>query len=375
MQFVRVDERIWGRKMNLDKILSDEYYTFLGENNNVAFYSLSIGLEEYFKTYRRVAIVLSRYDRNNKNSINSKTKERARYVKSYLNIAIHIQHFFEIETKRLLENQNILFAVDDKGDPIILNKLINNMDLTEEDTKSLKSVEFSEAIKRLKRLVEKGIITDETAKLFTDNYKLMNALNAVRNTILHRGKRIMLYCELDEFFSQAVLPLIKEVLNCQYYKWYLEEFKRNGIYDSICNIVIEGKNSTVDYSQIAYEKEIARSKLTLKKIPINIGKEDEEYIQKIVARRLKPYVEEKYVYDNKCPCCQNRIMFHGREIIDYDIEELGDEMSSLGNFQTIQIPEYAEYYECGLCGFFCTDFFEGVEVHNQSVKDFFMKEY
>ena len=37
--------------MNIDKILSDEYYTFLENNHNVAFYSLSIGLEEYFETY------------------------------------------------------------------------------------------------------------------------------------------------------------------------------------------------------------------------------------------------------------------------------------------------------------------------------------
>ena len=34
--------------MNLDNILNDDYHTFLEDNHNVAFYSLSIGLEELF---------------------------------------------------------------------------------------------------------------------------------------------------------------------------------------------------------------------------------------------------------------------------------------------------------------------------------------
>ena len=105
--------------MNIDKILSDEYYTFLENNHNVAFYSLSIGLEEYFETYHQVCVYLSEYERDDKEKINYKAEKNGiGYIKSYLNIAIHIQHFFELETKRLLEKEHVLFAVDDKGDPI-----------------------------------------------------------------------------------------------------------------------------------------------------------------------------------------------------------------------------------------------------------------
>ena len=56
--------------MNIDKILSDEYYTFLEDNHNVAFYSLAIGLEEYFETYHQVCVYLSKYERDNKEKIN-----------------------------------------------------------------------------------------------------------------------------------------------------------------------------------------------------------------------------------------------------------------------------------------------------------------
>ena len=106
-----------------------------------------------------------------------------------------------------------------------MNKLLKNISLNSEDTKNLKSVEFSEAIDRLKKLVENGILTDEVAILFVSNYKLLKALNNLRNTIIHRGKRIMKYCELDDFFSQYVLPFVRDVLNCHYYRWHLNQLK------------------------------------------------------------------------------------------------------------------------------------------------------
>lgn len=241
--------------MNIDKILSDEYYTFLENNHNVAFYSLSIGLEEYFETYHQVCVYLSEYERDDKEKINYKAEKNGiGYIKSYLNIAIHIQHFFELETKRLLEKEHVLFAVDDKGDPIILNKLLKNISLNSEDTKNLKSVEFSEAIDRLKKLVENGILTDEVAILFVSNYKLLKALNNLRNTIIHRGKRIMKYCELDDFFSQYVLPFVRDVINCHYYRWHLNQLKSKGVYDSICKIIDEGKKATISYSNNSISK-------------------------------------------------------------------------------------------------------------------------
>ena len=343
--------------MNIDKILSDEYYIFLEDNHNVAFYSLSIGLEEYFETYHRVCLYLSHFERDDKERINYKVHENSTsYIKNYLNIAIHIQHFFELETKRLLENEHALFAVDDKGDPIILNKLLKNIQLNSEDTKSLKSVEFSEAIDRLKKLVEKGILTDAVAILFVSTYKLLKALNSLRNTIIHRGKRIMQYCELDEFFSQYVLPFVKDVLNCRYYRWHLNQLKSKGVYDSICNIIEEGKKATISYSKIAFEKELARCNLIVDKNNIQKGKEKDENIKRIISRRLNPYSNEQYIKEAKCPCCDNKTMFHGRDIIGFDTDELGGETSTVGGFQVVHVPIYAEYTECGLCGFCYNDF-------------------
>lgn len=51
-------------------------------------------------------------------------------------------------------------------------------------------------------------------------------------------------------------------------------------------------------------------------------------------------------------------MFHGREMIGYDIDELGDEMSNVGGFQILRIPKYAYYKTCGLCDFSYTNFID-----------------
>ncbi len=295
---------------------------------------------------------------NNRNYINSDTKGVVAYIRCYLNIAIHIQHFFELETKRILENEHLLYAVDDKGDPIILSKLINNEALDATLLAKLKSVEFSEAISRLKKLVDNGVINDSVATIFVRNYKLLTALNQLRNTIIHRGKRIMKYCDLDDFFATNLLPVIKEVIECDYYKSILFDFKEYGYYDAICEIIKEGQKSTPDYSKIAYAKELARCKKNLFFRNVEKGKEDEEYVKKIAAKRTKFMFEETYLEGAKCPCCDNMSMFEGREMIGYDIDELGDEMSPVGHFRIIHIPRYVMYKECGLCGFAYTDFLD-----------------
>ena len=344
--------------MNLDNILNDDYYMFLDEQNDVAFYSLTIGLEEYFSTYHKMYLHLSKDDRNDKERINKKCEAVPEYAKNYLNVAIHVQHFFELETKRILEKENPLYALEDKGDPLILHKLINNIPLDADDIKNLKSSEFSEAIIRLKKLVEKGIITDDVALIFVDNIKVLKALNQLRNTIIHRGKRIMLYCDLDDLFSQYVLPVIKMVLECAYYKKYSYMYEKLGYYDAISNIIAEGTKPHIEYHKIAYAKEVARCTQNMSVRKIEKGCEDKEYISQVVERHMEPCLEERHEEKEKCPCCENNSMFVGRVLVDYDYDELGDEMDPNVGFEPIKIPIYLQYHECGLCGFVYTDFLE-----------------
>ncbi len=107
----------------------------------------------------------------------------------------------------------------------------------------------------------------------------------------------MQYCELDEFFSQYILPFVKDVLNCHYYRWHLSQLKNKGVYDSICNIIGEGKKAAISYSEIAFEKELARCNLIVYKNNIQKGKEKDENIKRIISGRLNPYSDEQYIKD------------------------------------------------------------------------------
>lgn len=346
--------------MNINNIQkNDDFYFVSGDNTtkDAAYYSLLIGIEAYLKTYYTVAMNLRSYC-NEEKWINYAVQENDKYIECYLNIAIHIQHFFELEIKRILESKHILFAVDAKGDPLITHKLLHNIELQSEDTKNLKSIEFSDALNRLIKLVDNNIIVDQVARIFVTNKELLRAINFLRNTTLHRGRRLMKYCSLDMLFAQNLLPLIKEILEQPYYKLYKQFFCDYGVYEIIDKIILEGNESHPDYSHIALLKEIGRCKLELVSRPKLDESKDKEYIEKTIEKKMGYNCDDVVKTDKKCPCCHYNTIFEGRELMGYDIDELGDEMGNGAGFQIIHIPDFEEYYECAWCGFKVSSFIE-----------------
>lgn len=344
-----------GNDMNLGKILQskEDFYIFSGVNTDedAAYYSLLIGIRAYFTTYQNVALNLRRYQRGDERRINGAAQENNNYIESYINIAIHIQHFFELEIKRILEDEHILFAVDSKGDPLITHKMLHNMMLQYEDTEKLKSIEFSDALSRLKKLVENNIIDDVVAKIFVDNEQLLNVINFLRNTTLHRGRKLMKYCSLDRLFAQNLLPFINEIINQPYYEIYKQNYNKSGIYEIIDKIIFEGKKDDPDYTQIALLKEIGRCKLKLDFLPKLDETEDKDHIEKMIEKKMLYSGNDVAKIEKKCPCCQYNTIFAGRELVGVDIEELGDEMGNGAGFSVVHIPDYESYFECAWCGF------------------------
>lgn len=347
--------------MNINNIQKNDDFYFVSRDNttkDAAYYSLLIGIEAYLKTYYAVGMSLKSNCDDEEEWINQAAQENHKYIECYLNIAIHIQHFFELEIKRILESEHILYAVDAKGDPLITHKLLHDIKLQSEDTENLKSVEFSDALNRLIKLVDNNIILDQVARIFVTNKELLRGINFLRNTTLHRGRRLMKYCSLDMLFAQNLLPLIKEILEQPYYKLYKDFFCDYEVYEIIDKIILEGKESYPDYSQIALLKEIGRCKLELVSRPKLDESKDTEYIKTTIEKKMVYNCSDAIKMDKKCPCCQNNTIFEGREFIGYNIDELGDEMGNGAGFQIIHIPEFEEYHECAWCGFKVSSFIE-----------------
>lgn len=344
-----------GNGMNLGNIQqsNEDFYIISGVNSDrdAAYYSLLIGIRAYFTTYHNVAMSLRRFQRGDERWINGAAQENNDYIESYINIAIHIQHFFELEIKRILEDEHVLFAVDSKGDPLITYKLLHNMLLQHEDTEKLKSIEFSDALSRLKKLVENNFIDDEVAKIFVAHEQLLKVINFLRNTTLHRGHRFMKYCSLDRLFAQNLLPFINEIINQPYYVLYKYSYDNSGIYEIIEKIILEGKKDDFDYAQIAFLKEVGRCKLKLDSLPKWDETDDKDHIEKIIEKKMLYSGNDVAKTEKKCPCCQYNTIFEGRELVGVDIDELGDEMGNGAGFRVIHIPDYEGYFECALCGF------------------------
>ena len=343
--------------MNLDNftVKGDCFFSVDEKNaiHDTSFYSLYIGLEQYFKTYNRVWFDLRKNDRSNVNRINQTIQNNDRYIKSYVDIAIHIQHFFELEVKRILRKLHPLFP-DEIKDPILLNKLLNNIILSEEEISNVRSLEFSEAFSRLKKLVVKGIISDRVAVLFVNNEKLLTTFATMRNSIMHRGIKILNYCSLDDLFSQNLFPLLLDLLNEPEYAEYKTEYDNLGIVSSIQDIVSEGSKSPVDYSRIAHLKEIARCKYILDSKLCFSSENETDIVDTLVCKQIS--FNQATLLDDVCPCCGKKAVLAFHEVQRVDIEELGDETSIECGYQTLMVPTYLDYYQCQWCDYTCTDF-------------------
>ena len=207
-------------------------------------------------------------------------------------------------------------------------------------------------------MVDKKIIEDEVARIFVTNKDLLSAINFLRNTTLHKGRRFLKYCSLDMLFAQNLLPLIKEILEQPYYGLYKHYMSNYGVYEIIDKIIWEGNKSNPDYAQIALLKEIGRSKLELVSKPKLDENKDSEYIEKIIEKKMLYNFNDVVKTDKKCPCCKYNTIFKGHEFIGYDIGELGDEMGNGAGFQIIHIPDFEKYHECAWCGFKVSSFID-----------------
>lgn len=221
--------------------------------------------------------------------------------------------------------------------------------MTVGDTKKLKSIEFSEAIKRLKRLVDEQIITDEAAIILAQHQDELISLNTLRNTIIHRGKRILHYCELDEYFSQFILPVMIELFNCKYYEGYLWRIEESGSYECICNIVNEGKKQPVNYSKIACEKEKVRCKLKMIEKGRKTTEANNNVTNIIISQQFlsRNHSDEtgQLLENKKCPCCGNNFMFSRKMVVDFTFDDIKDEHEIPDEFEAELVPVFSEYVE------------------------------
>lgn len=363
-------------KINADKFMDDNnddnIFKIEDKKENIydaSFYSLKIALKAYYATYHSVKDSLDNIDCTEKISIDARVikavnntneeleEDCSEYIENYMNIAIHLQHFFELEIKKLLENTQKMLSLNIKNDPILLYKILaNGTELNETDYSKCKTVEFMEALTRLKKLNKEGIITDELANLFCDNECELRLINNMRNMALHKGIKIIKYCALDELMTQNILPIIRDILAIKRYEYYKEMFNSIDGINVIEQLIQAGKRNPIDYGEIALFKEFGRTS-GLKRLTDHKYHDKQELIYDEIEKYYKIFsgtpIENAKV---KCPCCKNNSLINIFDVVDSYYE---DEMPTLVHGYT--------RIKCVACNFSINRFIKTNEYSNLKI--------
>lgn len=367
--------------MDLIKKYSAEDKCMYYSNNhndlkNIGFLSLKIALENYFYSYYSIKRELVDYYEygvsiNNFDSV----KYTDKYYECCFESIVHFQHFFELIIKDMLEKENPLLAVRANQNHIIFHKLLKGEDICDSDMDSLYSIEFSEALERITKLLSSNRI-DNRFKFIKDYNNVLKALNIFRNRTWHRGMFSLKYDSFDEFVGKHILPLVIEIINLEEYSYYEDIWKYSENYigvDIINEIVIESKSSTVDHTKIALLKELGRAAY-IKKDKIVKMRSDEE-IKNIISHMLGDeginIIKSALGSDSEmrvmtCPSCGKDSL-----IVTFGVGEDIDELCGSGGYQMInRYYEYEDTVECINCTFELNKYVGNLNDYGISFKNF-----
>lgn len=349
--------------MNLIKKYSEEDKCMYYSNNhndlkNIGFLSLKIALENYFYTYYSIKGELVDYYENGVVSIKNfdKIKYTDKYYECCFESIVHFQHFFELIIKDILEKENPLLAVRANQNHIIFHKLLKGEDICDSDMDNLYSIEFSEALERITKLLSNNRI-DNRFKFIKDYNNVLKALNTFRNRTWHRGMFSLKYDSFDEFVGRYILPLVIEIISLEEYLDYEYMWKYSENYigvDIIDEIVREWKNSAINYTKLAFLKELGRSAYIKKDkiLKMRSNKEIENIISYMrededinIIRSVLSSDSEMIIM--KCPSCGNHSL-----IVTLNVGEHIDELCGSGGWQMSRsYYGYEDTVECINCTF------------------------
>ena len=235
---------------------------FILEKNDLdlAFLSLRIALKSYFSTYN---IIRNKFSRN-ASELDRDLDGNTRYCEACAESIVHFQHFFELIIKDILRKDHLLLASRSYSDPNILYKILHKRPLTFDEEQNLQSIEFSDALKTICKLIESSQIKNfNKIGFIKENKSSLEELNRLRNRVWHRGAFFLFYTKLDEFMGKFILPLVENTTNLYRYKkvGFLWKCKHTecGV-DPIKYICEEyKKNNKPDIGKIALLKEIGRA--------------------------------------------------------------------------------------------------------------------
>lgn len=361
-------------KKNIDEVVKDGFN--LDQKGNfeidLALISLRIALKAYFSTFQKFRSNLRIFETSatsGQKKIDAEEYSIA-YCEACAECIVHFQHFAELVCKNFLRNDHPLLSDTALLKPEILHKLLHEKPLTSEEELTIKSIEFTEALERIIKLVETKNLKDWVSLSFiVENKSALTKLNALRNRVWHRGIFILRYTALDEFVGGHIFPFVSAVVAHPAYSAYKHLWRYKELscgIDPIGAIASEMKTSDHNYNvgKIAFLKEIGRA--AFENPLIKLGKESgasksiEKVFNNVPEKRAKAIALMESAQDhfkiNNCPVCGTR------SLVIYEITEHSDECEQEQWQRT-----YTNKIKCECCSF---ELDEGKGIKNASAYGF-----
>lgn len=306
-------------KMNLNEIKSDLFQLESNHHHpsDLALISLRIAIKAFFSTYKATPNLLNIIDPT---AIYGKVIDSPHpldFCEAFAETIFHFQHFAELSCKNILRNEHPLLCDIANKNPVVLYKLLKDKKLTIEESKTVRSLEFSETLESLIKLITTNTISNHKDLRFIITHKeTLKTLNELRNKISHRGIFIMRYKSLDIFIGRYILPFVIDMIKFNYSDSAFHDWHYTppdcGI-DPIEEIINECLLSSINHRKIALLKEIGRAAYSN---PLKVDPNDSDKTfgltftglmnQRIKGHALKIADAEKSHHNctqTKCPIC------------------------------------------------------------------------
>lgn len=350
--------------MNIIEKYTDDSILYKNDNKmDMKLLSLQLAISNYFKTYsameENLIFVSSGYIYILEKD---KIEETEEFFLLQADTIIHFQHFFELIMKNILESIHPLLALD-TNKPLVKYKLINNVKLTNSEEQSLYSIEFSEALETICKLIKYKNRKNETESddlfeklegelgnqydFFTRYEQQLKALNTFRNRILHRGYFCLTYTALDQFIAKEILPLVKKIIELEEFE-IIKEKCWNQYYHNIHNLnCLDKIIECLSNDNIAEENHQLAAFMKALGCAMNSKKHTNHTNHNIIKIKLK---ESQGFYTNICECpnCGKETLVSYKDYLE-EIDEF--EGHDYSDYTSIKIPyEYESYASCLYCG-------------------------
>lgn len=314
--------------------------------------ALRQALFEYYQTYHSLNGNFYKYLEQTSKGIQLSKAQGHSYIVNYFSSVTFIQLFIEVYIKEILETINPILVTgqlksneEKKIIDIICANELHKFDPFLDD----RTVPFNIILSRLLKLIkEKARLPtqfhiDDKYNIFAENAAMLNNLSLFRNSIIHKGDKIMSKYSFELLFVNFIIPFITALLRLNNRQRYLE---RNlsckiNVLDELCKLKL-----TVDYQNtskfadlertlchINHLKELGRASFQNK---LFMGEEmsqekldnlEESHNRQI--RIIHEHIAKQFNnYNNiECPCCGTKaFIIEGRMTPIFDNKTRVDEI-------------------------------------------------